>query len=193
MTTLWIISYPTADGGRIRASDLVALRDALRVLSEDDSISTPNVFVRIENKRPPICIGASDSDTAVEAASALLEAQGFTTRLNLSDSEAEALRSLEDAPAETDGGEGEVSDYEQSVAQVALVLMQMGDGNPVSALGAAANLANAVGESEMEPGPFFDAGILLAETFNAAAQGGTMQRMAQIGTNGGIGLERDDV
>lgn len=189
MTTLWITAYPP--GTRLSAHAIVAVRDAMRVLNQDQSITAPDAF-EILQERLPICLGATEAQTAVEAASALLGAQQFQSRVDLSPEQVEALRTDEVAPAaeapDLSPDDGEDVIYETAVARVALVLMQHADGNPVSALGAAANLANAIGESPDYPGVFFDAGELLADAFDASAQMATMRAMA-AGQTSDTGLD----
>lgn len=157
--TYWITAYPTGPQGHIRASALVTLRDTLRALYDQPEMALADILAAVE--AGPLVMSFDDAErlsVAVEA----LRAAGFT----ITDERPE--------PAPDEPAAEDYDGYSLASVQVALVALQVTNGNPVAALGHIANLARI---ADPDDDTFMDAGRLLIETFNAHEQMDLMRQM----------------
>lgn len=130
----------------------------------------PVEALRLLNQPLPILVAEDESEDALTAAETALSAVGFEIRCLGPDESISSLESI----YEPIGSENQSNEPEDMIAQIALVLLNVANANPVLAVATAASLAHVMGESD--PG-FFEAGILLARTFPAAPQGDLVRAM----------------
>lgn len=162
MHKLYITALPAASVG----SAINAIRKALAPWESLDSVAALTFL----NLPLPILVAEDESEDALTDAETTLREAGFEIRCLGPDESISSLESI----YEPIGSENQSNEPEDMIAQIALVLLNVANANPVLAVATAASLAHVMGESD--PG-FFEAGILLARTFPAAPQGDLVRAM----------------
>ena len=137
----------------IDAAALNALREALGNLPRGEAWN----YIERFTSGDEVILGETDDTSSLEALTSLLSAAGYVV-------------GTEPPSTLSEPENGSELNYEESVAMAALAVMRSSGGNPVTAMQNVALLVNATGERSDEPDIFYDAGVLIARTFDIESQ-----------------------
>lgn len=155
MTTLYITKLPENPG----MSTVYSLREALQAL-DSPHVGFADAQAVLEHcsnpEHLPHVIARTDDEGAIKRARTVLAEAGVTCAVNLPHA---ALQ----PPPDPEPPAAQPVSY--NAARIALVAMQLADGNPAMALHHCVLLANAAGEVEGERGTCMEAAAVLLDTF----------------------------